>query len=73
MRKSYCLRGGILGLSLILGGLAGCESGGGPPLPETGGAGIPGVKGPVSPTMPKRAAGGTKTAAPATQSPSPKP
>jgi hypothetical protein len=51
------LHGGIAGLLVALGGLVGCESGGGPPLPETGGAGIPGVRGPVGPNMPKGAPG----------------
>jgi hypothetical protein len=47
------LRFGIAGLMVGLVGLAGCEGGGGEPLPETGGAGIPGVRGPVSSKMPQ--------------------
>ena len=58
MSTKAWLRAGATGLIVALSGLAGCEgSGGGAPLPDTGGAGIPGVRGPVSSKMPKRAAG----------------
>jgi hypothetical protein len=62
MRARAWLRCGIAGLILSLGVLAGCEGGGGGPLPPTGGAGIPGVRGPVSSKMPKAAPGKTKSA-----------
>jgi hypothetical protein len=50
------LRTGIAGLVLGIGSLAGCDGGGGT-APETGGAGIPGVRGPVSSRMPKAVPG----------------
>ena len=48
---------GIGGLLVSLVGLAGCGDGGGEPLPPTGGAGIPGVRGPAAPDMSKGAPG----------------
>ncbi len=65
MSARMLLHGRLAGLWLALGGLIGCEGGGGGPRPETGGAGIPGVRGPVAPNMPK---GGSK-ARPAAQGP----
>ena len=53
MRRTSWLPGGIAGLLMGLGALSGCEGGGGEPLPPTGGAGIPGVRGPAAPPREK--------------------
>jgi hypothetical protein len=49
MANRKWFHGGIAGLMMALGGLVGCEGGGGEPRPETGGAGIPGLRGPAAP------------------------
>ncbi len=56
MSVRIVLPGGIVGLMLVLGYLAGCDGSQGT-APPTGGAGIPGVRGPVSSQMPKAGAG----------------
>jgi hypothetical protein len=75
MSRRTLLRGGITSLLVALGGLAGCEGGGGDPLPETGGAGIPGRKGAVSSNMPKAGAakGARQGAGPGARGAAPQP
>jgi len=63
--------GGIAGVLLALGSQVGCSGdGGGPPLPPTGGAGIPGLRGPIGP--PKGKGKGAMGKAPATPKETPK-
>jgi hypothetical protein len=57
MSARTLFHGRLAAMCLALAGLIGCEGGGGEPRPETGGAGIPGVRGPAAPNMPKGGAG----------------
>ena len=49
MRARTLVVGGIASLWLALISQVGCGDGGGAPLPPTGGAGIPGLRGPIGP------------------------
>jgi hypothetical protein len=49
MSQKSLLHGGIAGMLLGLGALAGCDSGSSGTGPATQSAGIPGVRGPASP------------------------
>jgi hypothetical protein len=66
-RKSFFWRT-VVGLPLSLMGLTGCENGATPTQPATGGAGIPGLRGPAAPKA-EPVARKTAGAAPSGKSP----